>query len=127
MIQLFALIFGLALMGGIVYAQDPVKTDGDKYHVILENTEVRVLDYQDKPGTKTSQHHHPKSVLYALSTFKRKLTFPDGKTSIREFKPGDILWLDEQTHVGENIGTTDTHVLLVEIKTPVAESAKDIK
>jgi len=32
----------------------------------------------------------------------------------REFKPGDTIWMPEQVHTGENIGTTDTEVLIVE-------------
>ena len=72
-----------------IKAQDPVKTDGDKYKVIMENERVRVLEYVDRPGEKTSMHRHPDFVLYALGPFKRKLTSPDGKTLVREFNPAD--------------------------------------
>jgi hypothetical protein len=34
----------------------------------------------------------------------------------REFKKGDVIWMKDQIHVGENIGTTETHALIVEIK-----------
>jgi len=121
------MVFAIAVTCGVASAQDPAKTDGDKYHVVFENAEVRVLDYQDKPGDKTSLHHHPKSVLYALTSFKRKLTFPDGKTAIREFKPGDVLWVEAQTHVGENIGQTETHVVIVELKEPSRERTQETK
>jgi quercetin dioxygenase-like cupin family protein len=112
---------------------DPMVTDPDKYKVILENAEVRVLDYSDKPGDSTKPHHHPAFVLYVLSPFKRKLTFPDGSVKIREFKTGEVLWMDEQTHVGQNVGTTDSHALLVEPKSearkaapgPIKKSGKD--
>jgi quercetin dioxygenase-like cupin family protein len=97
-------------------AQDPAKTDSDKYTVILENERVRVLEYKDKPGERTTMHHHPDFVIYALSAFKRKLTMGDGKEIIREFKVGDIAWMKDQNHIGENIGKTDTHALIVEIK-----------
>jgi len=93
---------------------DPARTDPDKYKVVLENDRVRVLRYHDKPGDKTTAHHHPDSVLYALSTFRRRLTFPDGKTKELALTAGDVMWLPAQGHVGENIGTTDTEVLLVE-------------
>ena len=99
-----------------VCAQDPVMTDGDKYHVLMENDRVRVLDYRDRPGDKTRQHHHPAFVLYALSPFKRSITLPDGKVIRREFKTGDVIFSDGQTHIGENTGDTDTHVIMVEIK-----------
>jgi len=97
-------------------APDPIVTDGDKYRVVLENDHVRVLRYQDKPGDKTRPHHHNEFVLYALSSFSRRLIFPDGTVKERAFKPGDVIWMPEQVHTGENIGTTDTDVVIVEQK-----------
>jgi len=61
-------------------------------------------------------HHHKDFVLYALCPFKRRLTFDDGIIAVREFKGGEIMWSDEQSHIGENIGETNTHVLIVELK-----------
>ena len=96
--------------------QDPVISDSDKYKVIFENEHVRVLDYQDKPGEKTNKHGHPAFVLYALSPFKRNIHLEDEKIIEREFKKGDIIWSEGQIHIGENIGETDSHALIVEIK-----------
>jgi beta-alanine degradation protein BauB len=108
----------------LVFAQDPVKTDGDKYKTILENERVRVLEYRDKPGDKTNQHHHPDFVLYALDSFKRRLTFQNGKQVERQFKEGDVMWMKDQIHIGENIGKTETHVIIVELK-PVSPVKND--
>lgn len=96
--------------------QDPVMTDGDKYKVLLENERVRVLEYRDLPGARTFRHYHPDFVLYALAPFKRKLTLGNGEEILREFKKGDVLWSKAQEHVGENIGTTETHAIIVELK-----------
>ncbi len=96
--------------------RDPAKTDSDKYKVILENERVRVLDYKDKPGEKTSLHHHPDFVIYALKPFTRRLTFSDGRQLSRKFNTGDVAWMKEQVHIGENIGKTETHALIVELK-----------
>lgn len=96
--------------------QDPVTTDGDKYKVIFENEYVRVLDYRDKPGEKTNKHRHPAFVLYALSPFKRHIHLENGKIIVREFKTGDIIWSQGQIHVGENVGETDSHALIIELK-----------
>ena len=98
------------------FAQDATQTDGDKYKTVLENECVRVLEYRDEPGEKTHQHHHPAFVLYALSSFERTLTLPDGKVLRRQFKAGDVMWSEAQTHVGENVGKTPTHVLITELK-----------
>lgn len=110
-----------------VRAQDPAKTDPDKYTVVFENERVRVLEYRDKPGEKTTMHRHPAFVLYAFSPFKRTLTLGDGKVLTREFKTGDVMWSEAQTHIGENIGKTDTHVLIVELKEPVNKTIQDTK
>jgi len=118
MTHIFTAILVALLFSSNVSAQDPIKTDGDKYHVLLENERVRVLEYIDKPGDKTNLHRHPDFVLYALSSFKRKLTFADGNTMSRSFKTGDVIWMNEQTHIGENTGETGTHVLIVELKEP---------
>lgn len=101
-------------------AQDPAKTDAGKYSVILENERVRVLKYRDKPGEKTSRHHHPDFVLYAVAPFKRRLTFADGTKTERAFKTGDVIFMKDRVHIGENIGTTDTDVVIVELKQPAA-------
>ncbi|MDW5443874.1 hypothetical protein [Polaromonas sp. SM01] len=113
-----------ALFATSAFPQDATQTDGDKYKIILENDCVRVLDYRDSPGEKTHQHKHPPFVLYALSSFRRTLTLPDGKVLRREFKEGDVMWSEEQTHIGENIGQTPTHVLIVELKKPGAPCSK---
>lgn len=96
----------------------PTETDPDKYKVVLENDQVRVFEYTDKPGDKTLMHHHQAFVLHALSAFKRKIIFDDGKSATREFLGGETIWSDEQNHIGENIGETNTHVLIVELKQP---------
>ena len=112
----FILMVAVLVAGCPAYAQDPVSTDGTKYKVIFENARVRVLEYRDLPGDKTNQHAHPAFVLYAMAPFKRKIMLPNGKTIMREFNAGDILWSEMQTHVGENVGTTPTHVIMMELK-----------
>lgn len=111
----YSAVFALLLCSA-AHAADPVKTDGDKYKIRFENDRVRVLEYRDQPGEKTHQHGHPAFVMYAIGPFKRKITLPDGKTLMREFKSGDVMWSDAQTHIGENAGDTPTHGLLIEMK-----------
>ncbi len=96
--------------------QDAIETDGDKYFLVLENERVRVLKYHDKPGDRTSQHVHPDYVLYAESSFKRRLTFPDGRKQEVDVKAGSVVWMKGHIHIGENIGDTNTDVIIVELK-----------
>jgi len=110
------LALAMSLLAGPALAQDPAGSDGDKYKVVLENEEVRVLEYKDLPGEKTHQHLHPKFVVVAVQPFKRRLTLGDGRVLNREFKAGDVLYSNGETHVGENIGSTPTHVIMIEMK-----------
>lgn len=97
---------------------DPTATDPDKYKVIFENERVRVLEYRDEPGQQTRAHEHPDSVMYTLSSFRRRLIGADGERRDVELAQGQVRWLSAQTHAGENIGQTPTHVLFVELKDP---------
>lgn len=94
---------------------DPVVTNPDHYRPVFENEHVRVLEYQDVPGTVTTPHDHPDSVMVTLSGFRRRLV-ADGRARDVELAPGQALWLGAQRHHGENIGDTTTHVLLIELK-----------
>jgi quercetin dioxygenase-like cupin family protein len=95
---------------------DPTQTDPDKYKVVFENDRVRVLEYRDEPGQRTSPHEHPDSVMVTLSGFDRRLVGEDGDSRDVTLEPGMIRWLDAQTHSGENVGATPTHVVFVELK-----------
>lgn len=97
-------------------SRDPVVTDGDKYKVVLENDQVRVLEYRDSPGQRTSPHFHPDYVLCALSSFRRRFILPGGVDVVRDVSAGAVVPGKAQSHVGENVGETDTHVLIVEFK-----------
>ena len=98
-------------------AEDPTATDPDKYEVVFENDRVRVLEYKDKPGDRTSPHAHPDSVMYTLSSFERRLIHGDQHRDV-QLQAGRVNWLQAQEHSGENIGTTDSHVLFIELKEP---------
>ena len=98
---------------------DPTQSDPDKYSVVFENDRVRVLEYRDRPGERTSPHRHPDSVMYTLSSFERRLIHGDQQRDVR-LEAGQVNWLAAQEHSGENIGATDTHVLFVELKEPGA-------
>jgi beta-alanine degradation protein BauB len=102
---------------------DPTQTDADKYMVVFENDRVRVLEYRDEPGQQTSPHDHPDSIMVTLSRFDRRLIGADGESRDVTLEPGLVRWLDAQTHSGENIGSTPTHVLFVELKEPTERAS----
>lgn len=112
-------VFALILCAGAATAQDPVPLYPDNYKVLLENERVRVLDFQLKKGAKEDFHAHPAAVTYVLTPFKIRFTFSDGSTRIREAKAGEVFYGDPLTHASENIGDTDAHGLLIEMKSAV--------
>jgi hypothetical protein len=94
---------------------DPAVTNPEHYKVIFENDKVRVLEYSDQPGDQTTPHEHPDSVMYTLSSFRRRLVSGEMQREV-ELGAGTVGWLPAQMHHGENIGETPTHVLFVELK-----------
>ena len=103
---------------------DPVETNPDHYSVVFENHRVRVLEYNDTPGTTTRPHAHPDSVMYALSSFRRRLHH-DGAQRDVEITAGFTGWLPAQEHYGENIGDTPSHAIFVELKDGAASPGSD--
>lgn len=61
---------------------DPVLTDAELYTVVMENERVRVLEYHDQPGDKTTAHNHPDSVMITLSSFRRRLVHGDAQRDV---------------------------------------------
>jgi hypothetical protein len=98
-------------------AGDPVETNPGLYRVVMENDRVRVLEYRDRPGDRTTPHRHPDSVMITLSAFRRRLA-SDGRETELQLEAGQARWLAAQEHTGENIGDTETHVIFVELKEP---------
>jgi quinol monooxygenase YgiN/quercetin dioxygenase-like cupin family protein len=111
------------LAGGAARAQDPVALYPENYRVLRENERVRVIDFRLAKGARENAHHHRPHVVYVLQGFRIRFTFPDGTTALRETKSGDVLWSEAVTHASENIGDTDAHGILVELKEPPAHAA----
>lgn len=103
---------------------DPVATNPDHYRVVFENERVRVLIYSDQPGDETTPHAHPDSVMYTLSSFRRRLVAGEVQRDV-ELAAGFVGWLPAQQHYGVNTGDTPSHALFVELKEPVASDATD--
>jgi beta-alanine degradation protein BauB len=104
-------------------AQDPLPLYPGNYKTIVENHRVRVLDFMLRKGGTEKSHSHPAHVVYVVAPFKIRFTFPDGRTAIREAKAGDVLFSEAVTHATENIGGTDAHGILVELKSSASERA----
>lgn len=96
--------------------EDAIKAAPNNYKVILENDRVRLLEYRGKPGDKTEMHSHPDLLAYPLTPAKVKFTFPNGESFEAEMQAGEPMFSEAHSHSTENIGTSDAHVILVELK-----------
>jgi beta-alanine degradation protein BauB len=85
---------------------DPVLTNPELYSVVFENARVRVLRYHDRPGDRTRPH-------------QRQLIHGDRSVAVT-LSADEIRWLDAQEHSGQNIGSTDSMALFVELKEPAS-------
>jgi quercetin dioxygenase-like cupin family protein len=101
-----------------VVAQDPVRLSPQYYNVLIDNDEVRVLEYHLKPGEKEPMHSHPRGFVYALADAKLKISFPDGHSEESVMKAGEAHWRGAVTHAAENIGSTEAHAIALELKKP---------
>jgi quinol monooxygenase YgiN/quercetin dioxygenase-like cupin family protein len=101
-------------------AQDPVPLYPANYQVMIENERVRVMDFRLLKGDREDFHAHPAHVLYVLEPFTISFRFPDGRTGVREVRAGEVLYSEAVTHAPTNIGSTDAHGILIELKSPAA-------
>jgi beta-alanine degradation protein BauB len=108
-------------------SEDPVISNPSLYQVVMENDRVRVLEYRDRHGDRTTPHRHPDSVMITLSSFRRRLVAGDTQREV-EMAAGMAVWLGAQEHAGENIGDSETHVLFVELKenSPTSEGTPPV-
>jgi quinol monooxygenase YgiN len=81
------------------------------------------MDFKLRKGDKEDFHSHPAHVALVLTGFKIRFMLPGGETRLRETQDGDVLFSEAITHASENIGDTDAHGILVELKPSAAGAA----
>jgi beta-alanine degradation protein BauB len=84
--------------------------------VLLENDCVRVQYHDVAVGQSVPMHSHPAYVVYVLKPFKARITLADGSQRISEHQAGEAYWNEPITHSVENLGSSDIHNLIVELK-----------
>jgi hypothetical protein len=120
-------LVALLLAAGAATAQDVAKVSPETHRLLLENERVRVFDVRAKPGEKVGMHSHPAGILYYLSEATLKITYPDGKTEVRDVKSGTAVWSEGLTHAVENIGTTELHEVHTELKGPSRGAVRKVR
>jgi len=116
-------LVGIVLMATAQKSGDGVAVDPDVHKVVLENEHVRVLEARAAPGRKSPMHTHPSLVLVSIGSARLKVTLPEGKSSILDLKPGQVMWLEKPEHSWELLAG-DLHVVAVEIKSAQKSQVK---
>jgi beta-alanine degradation protein BauB len=108
------LVGGLAVR--LALAQDLAQVEPNIYTLLFENDCVRVFEVCFKPGEKIALHAHPDHVVYVFGDGKLPLSSPDGRAVEVVLKAGQTLWIPAEAHAAENVGSTEAHSLVVELK-----------
>jgi quercetin dioxygenase-like cupin family protein len=110
------LVAGLARSQSGDDALDPVRVAGDTHKVALDNAFVRVLDVHLPPGKVEPRHRHPHGMSVYFSDWDAEVT-PDGRqTEVRHRQAGTFAWNEAVVHTVRNAGTTEGHILRIELK-----------
>ncbi|HEX3187976.1 MAG TPA: hypothetical protein VHQ94_24470 [Pyrinomonadaceae bacterium] len=99
-----------------VLNQDAAKVNAKYINVKVDNARVRVFESTLKPGDKEALHSHPASIIYVIEGGKVRNHAADGTVAEGELKTGDVQYREPITHWAENIGTTTTRLIIVELK-----------
>jgi hypothetical protein len=118
---LMLVVAGLVAWPLLVAAQDAAKVQPGAYRVVLENSSVRVLEFNSRPGMGmcgVGLHSHPAHLTILLTPAKIRVK-ENGREFIAENKAGDVFWSEAVTHETENVGGANVRALIIEIKAPV--------
>lgn len=112
---LLAALFATSAVG-----LDPVRVQPNAYRVVLENADLRVLEYNARPGMGVcgnGVHSHPAHLTVLLTAAKVRIR-QNGKVFVVEQRPGDVFWSGPVTHETENLGGANVRSLIIELKSP---------
>ena len=110
-------------MAQIATAQDPLTVAPSMYKKLFENERVRVMEVRFKPGESIAAHSHPDHFVYVATGGTLRIFHKDSEPADIAAKAGEVLWLNAETHWATNIGATEIHLIVSELKerNPVAE------
>lgn len=99
------------------WAQDPLAVAPKNHTLKFENEDVRVYEFEGKPGDRIGTHRLPKHAAYVLSGGTLKIVNPQGKPTEVTLATGNTIWGGPELRSVQVIGDTDVKVLMVEVKT----------
>ena len=95
---------------------DAISVAPDHYKVLEENDRVSILEYRGGPGAKTGMHSHPAVVAVPVTDANVRFTLSNNQTMEISLSAGQAMYMDAADHATEVLGTSDAHVILIELK-----------
>lgn len=93
---------------------DPVSVSPDLYKVLLENDNVRVVQYTINPGQRDQIHTHPAKVSYVVKGGTLRINLGD-TSFVAEEAAGEVTFRGVvPKHYAANIGPTPVSIVLIE-------------
>jgi len=116
MALIFAFVTAVSMIAArVLLAQGaPKLTDTQK--VIMENTFVRVIEVRVPAGIAEPLHSHARGVTVALTDYDNETRAPGAQWSKSHTKFGEVKWAEPVTHEARNSGSTEQHVIRIELK-----------
>lgn len=100
---------------------DPVPVSLDRYRVLVDNNDVRVVEYVLQPGQRDEWHTRPATISYNMSGGTLRITRADGTSVIADERQGTTQLMNTSgRHFTTNIGRTPVRIVLTEVKNAVA-------
>ena len=89
----------------------------DTQKLIMENALVRVFEIRVPAGVAEPRHTHARGLTIALSDDDNETkSYPDGRVNRGHTAFGQVRWAEPQDHEARKVGTTEQHVIRIEIK-----------
>ena len=95
---------------------DPVRVAPDTHKIAFENMFVRILEVRVPPGSIEPRHRHPHGLSVYLASQDTRITVDGKPPQVTHREAGSFAWSDAVIHTVQNVGTTEMHVLRIELK-----------
>jgi quercetin dioxygenase-like cupin family protein len=97
-------------------ALDPVRVAPDTHKIAFENAFVRVLEVRIPAGKTEPRHRHPHGMSVYFADWDAKVTVDGRPPDVHHRKAGTFAWSDAVIHTVQNVGSTEGHILRIELK-----------
>lgn len=124
--RVIALVWSVIASTQPAQAIDAAAASPDRFKILLDNEQVRVLEYMLRPGERDQWHTHPPKVSYVVSGGQLRIHLADGTSFLADETKGTAVWMEAlPRHYAENVGKTDVKIVLTEVKSMANDPALD--